>query len=183
MQPTITDSLGGQEKLVWIINTLWPHCPPASLNQCRPFACDGFLGVRASISPGEPLLLVTNSLDKRIVAFHPHCLTPPTPRASFIASPTGFTTLPNPVVTFVTAETAKLESASPVRLMATHGQTVVDEVEIEHEYSSPAHHPISTAADLPSSYEALPPNFSLSANMLAGAFAGIAVRYFVLATI
>ena len=31
-------------------------------------------------------------------------------------------------------------------------------------------------ADLDNSYEALPPNFSLSANMLAGAFAGIAVR-------
>jgi hypothetical protein len=27
------------------------------------------------------------------------------------------------------------------------------------------------------SYEALPPNFSLGANMLAGAFAGIAVRH------
>jgi len=32
-------------------------------------------------------------------------------------------------------------------------------------------------ADEISSYESLPPNFSLSANMLAGAFAGIAVRY------
>jgi hypothetical protein len=31
-------------------------------------------------------------------------------------------------------------------------------------------------ADSSSSYEALPPNFSLTANMLAGAFAGIAVR-------
>jgi hypothetical protein len=31
-------------------------------------------------------------------------------------------------------------------------------------------------ADASSSYEALPPNFSLTANMLAGAFAGIAVR-------
>jgi hypothetical protein len=31
-------------------------------------------------------------------------------------------------------------------------------------------------ADESSSYESLPPNFSLSANMLAGAFAGIAVR-------
>lgn len=29
---------------------------------------------------------------------------------------------------------------------------------------------------MPNSYEALPPNFSLGANMLAGAFAGIAVR-------
>jgi hypothetical protein len=31
-------------------------------------------------------------------------------------------------------------------------------------------------ADSCPSYEALPPNFSLTANMLAGAFAGIAVR-------
>lgn len=31
-------------------------------------------------------------------------------------------------------------------------------------------------ADPIASYEALPPNFSLGANMLAGAFAGIAVR-------
>jgi hypothetical protein len=31
-------------------------------------------------------------------------------------------------------------------------------------------------ADVFFSYESLPPNFSLSANMLAGAFAGIAVR-------
>jgi hypothetical protein len=32
------------------------------------------------------------------------------------------------------------------------------------------------AADSPLRYEGLPPNFSLSDNMLAGAFAGIAVR-------
>jgi hypothetical protein len=32
-----------------------------------------------------------------------------------------------------------------------------------------------TVADHTASYESLPPNFSLSANMIAGAFAGIAV--------
>jgi hypothetical protein len=37
------------------------------------------------------------------------------------------------------------------------------------------HHGVS-GADTLYSYEALPPNFSLTANMLAGAFAGIAVR-------
>jgi hypothetical protein len=34
----------------------------------------------------------------------------------------------------------------------------------------------NTADPLVCSYEALPPNFSLAANMVAGAFAGIAVR-------
>ncbi|KAF2685750.1 asparaginyl-tRNA synthetase [Lentithecium fluviatile CBS 122367] len=71
------------------------------------------------------------------------------------------------------SEVAKLESASPVhgQLMATHERTAVEEV--EHEYN----HPTTTGsafADEVSSYESLPPNFSLSANMLAGAFAGIA---------
>ncbi|KAH7095160.1 hypothetical protein FB567DRAFT_430836 [Paraphoma chrysanthemicola] len=57
-----------------------------------------------------------------------------------------------------TASAATLESAAPVttgRLMATHDRPAVA-LEEEHDY------------------EALPPNFSLTANMLAGAFAGIA---------
>lgn len=39
---------------------------------------------------------------------------------------------------------------------------------------APASAAVGFADDI-SSYESLPPNFSLSANMLAGAFAGIAV--------
>jgi hypothetical protein len=44
--------------------------------------------------------------------------------------------------------------------------------------TAPLHHHTwdTSVADLRASYEALPPNFSLTANMLAGAFAGIAVR-------
>lgn len=44
--------------------------------------------------------------------------------------------------------------------------------------TAPLHHSgyCTSVTDLSTSYEALPPNFSLSANMLAGAFAGIAVR-------
>ena len=44
--------------------------------------------------------------------------------------------------------------------------------------TAPLHHHgwKTPVADLRTSYEALPPNFSLTANMLAGAFAGIAVR-------
>jgi hypothetical protein len=34
-----------------------------------------------------------------------------------------------------------------------------------------------TDTEMENSYEGLPPNFSLAANMVAGAFAGIAVRY------
>lgn len=34
---------------------------------------------------------------------------------------------------------------------------------------------VVTVTDRAASYESLPPNFSLSANMIAGAFAGIAV--------
>lgn len=58
--------------------------------------------------------------------------------------------------------------------MATHGHPDVEEV--EHEYSSqPYLDNAKNFADGNYSYESLPPNFSLSANMLAGAFAGIAV--------
>jgi hypothetical protein len=57
--------------------------------------------------------------------------------------------------------------------MATQQRpAVVDE---EHEYSSLA---MTSKIEGPNQmlrYEALPPNFSLSANMVAGAFAGIAV--------
>lgn len=61
------------------------------------------------------------------------------------------------------------------QLMATHERTAVEDV--EHEYSSPATVALAMSiSDSPSSYESLPPNFSLSANMVAGAFAGIAVR-------
>jgi hypothetical protein len=44
--------------------------------------------------------------------------------------------------------------------------------------TAPLHHHVwgTPVANLHTSYEALPPNFSLTANMLAGAFAGIAVR-------
>jgi len=57
--------------------------------------------------------------------------------------------------------------------MATQQRpAVVDE---EHEYSSLT---MTSKIEGPNQmlrYEALPPNFSLSANMVAGAFAGIAV--------
>ncbi|OAL46062.1 asparaginyl-tRNA synthetase [Pyrenochaeta sp. DS3sAY3a] len=75
-----------------------------------------------------------------------------------------------------TPAVAKLEATapSPGRLMATHDRPAVP-LEDEHEYSSRAPHlPPDTIANICASYEALPPNFSLSANMLAGAFAGIA---------
>lgn len=58
--------------------------------------------------------------------------------------------------------------------MATQQRPAVDE---EHEYVS-AHDglEIPRSNQMPR-YEALPPNFSLSANMVAGAFAGIAVQF------
>jgi hypothetical protein len=60
--------------------------------------------------------------------------------------------------------------------MATHDRPGVP-IEEEHEYSFPMlPTPRESDADTLYSYEALPPNFSLTANMLAGAFAGIAVR-------
>jgi asparaginyl-tRNA synthetase len=57
--------------------------------------------------------------------------------------------------------------------MATHGQAAVED---EHEYRFPM--PCARRSPLLTpfaSYESLPPNFSLTANMMAGAFAGIAV--------
>lgn len=83
-----------------------------------------------------------------------------------------------PLAETCTPESAKLEAAapSPGRLMATHDRPAVP-LEDEHEYSSHAPRLLpDSIADTWPSYEALPPNFSLSANMLAGAFAGIAVR-------
>jgi hypothetical protein len=62
--------------------------------------------------------------------------------------------------------------------MATHDRPAVPIEEAEHEYGSRvAPQPTNTIADVCNSYEALPPNFSLGANMLAGAFAGIAVSH------
>jgi hypothetical protein len=61
--------------------------------------------------------------------------------------------------------------------MGGHDRPVATVEEAEHEYSfQQAGNTRTCIADVWYSYEALPPNFSLGANMLAGAFAGIAVR-------
>src|SRR5690242_12889954 len=61
--------------------------------------------------------------------------------------------------------------------MGGHDRPAVPVEEAEHEYSFLAAGDTRIyIADTLTSYEALPPNFSLGANMLAGAFAGIAVR-------
>lgn len=61
--------------------------------------------------------------------------------------------------------------------MAAHDKLVLEAVE-EYEYALYRYKVgsgLGTWADMHCSYESLPPNFSLAANMAAGAFAGIAV--------
>ena len=64
--------------------------------------------------------------------------------------------------------------------MAAHDKLVLEEVDDEYEYVARAIDSVSkcSVSDLLPSYEGLPPNFSLAANMAAGAFAGIAVCTF-----
>lgn len=60
--------------------------------------------------------------------------------------------------------------------MAAHDKLVIDEAD-EYEYVplTGSRKGSGTDTDRIDSYESLPPNFSLAANMAAGAFAGIAV--------
>lgn len=60
--------------------------------------------------------------------------------------------------------------------MAAHDKLQVEEE--EYEYVAITSPNTARTADESYSYEGLPPNFSLAANMAAGAFAGIAVRRF-----
>lgn len=67
--------------------------------------------------------------------------------------------------------------AQPGRMAGHETHLVVDPPE-EYEYAmkrAPSHSRGGLGADEWCSYESLPPNFSLAANMVAGAFAGIAV--------
>lgn len=59
--------------------------------------------------------------------------------------------------------------------MATHDPIPVEE--FEYGFSLPADHSVIALLTSCFSYEALPPSFSLADNMLAGAFAGIAVSF------
>lgn len=62
--------------------------------------------------------------------------------------------------------------------MASHGVVPVE----EYEYARSFHisHLLSRPSNCTLSYETLPSHFSLADNMLAGAFAGIAVRLWVI---
>lgn len=82
----------------------------------------------------------------------------------------------NPSFPATTATIATERTPGVVAYMAAHDRVPAPVEEVEYEYARLApRFPMMVLLILPS-YESLPPNYSLTANMLAGAFAGIAVR-------